>query len=72
MMAPHPLLAVRVPDEDDEDEEYDDLELDERQFRVRPEAAAEMFGNLALGNMDVEDFASSARSDTDQVHHGFS
>ncbi|MFD5858375.1 DUF6924 domain-containing protein [Streptomyces chartreusis] len=65
------LLAVSTdPDMRDEDHEIPGLGLTSR-FRILPTAVAEMVGNLAIANMDYEDFSSSAHGDPQRIHRGF-
>ena len=65
------LLAVSTdPDMQDEDHEIPGLGFTSR-FRILPTAVAEMVGNLALANMDYEDFSSSAHGDPQRIHRGF-
>lgn len=65
------LLAVSTdPDMRDEDHEIPGLGFTSR-FRILPTAVAEMVGNLAIANMDYEDFSSSAHGDPQRIHRGF-
>ncbi|MGW6788413.1 DUF6924 domain-containing protein [Streptomyces chartreusis] len=65
------LLAVSTdPDMRDEDHEIPGLGFTSR-FRILPTAVAEMVGNLAIANMDYEDFSSSAHGDPQKIHRGF-
>lgn len=65
------LLAVSTdPDMRDEDHEIPGLGFTSR-FRILPTAVAEMVGNLAIANMDYEDFSSSAHGDPRRIHRGF-
>lgn len=65
------LLAVSTdPDMRDEDHEIPGLGFTSR-FRILPTAVAEMVGNLAIANMDYEDFSSSAHGDPHRIHRGF-
>jgi hypothetical protein len=63
------LLAVSTtipaPSEDYESE------YNEREFRILPQAVAEMQANLATGNMSFHDFADSALGDQDRIHRSF-
>lgn len=65
------LLAVSTdPDMRDEEHEIPGLGFTSR-FRILPTAVAEMVGNLAIANMDYEDFSSSAHGDPQRIHRGF-
>lgn len=66
-----PLLAVSTdPDLRDQDHEIPGLGFTSR-FRILPTAVGEMVVNLALGNMDYEDFSSAAHGDAQKIHRGF-
>ncbi|MDX3322930.1 hypothetical protein PV415_39225 [Streptomyces sp. ME03-5684b] len=68
----YPLLAVSTdPNLVDQDDPVPGLGAT-RRFRILPAAVAEMVGNLAIANMDFEDFSSSAHGDAQKIHRGFS
>ncbi|MGW1564658.1 DUF6924 domain-containing protein [Streptomyces sp. NPDC002144] len=67
----HPLLAVSTsPDPADWDDPVPGGGLT-RRFRILPTAVAEMVGNLAIANMDFEDFSRSAHGDAQKIHRGY-
>ncbi|MCS0603670.1 hypothetical protein NX794_20985 [Streptomyces sp. LP11] len=71
MRGEHPLPAVSTdPDMEDRDDEFPGPGSTCR-FRISPTAVAEMVGNLAIANMDYEDFSSSAHDDAQRIHRGF-
>jgi hypothetical protein len=71
MRGERPLLAVSTdPDVVDQDDPIPGLGFT-RRFRILPAAVAGMVGNLAIANMDFEDFSSSAHGDAQKIHRGF-
>ncbi|MFY1697399.1 MULTISPECIES: DUF6924 domain-containing protein [unclassified Solwaraspora] len=85
MRGEQPLLAVQVDDDDDELDDDDDDELDDDEdydddavessagqpFRLLPEQVLSVHGNLALANMDFDEFGPGAADPTTYIHRGF-
>ena len=70
MRGEHPLVAVITdPEVEDDHSDIPGLEVT-RQFRILPAAVSEMVGNLAIANMDFEDFSRSAYGDPQKIHRG--
>ena len=71
MRPEHALLAVRTwrPNADADTGEPEEGTF--RQFRLLPAAVGEMHINLAIANMDFEEFSWSAYEDPDRIHRGF-
>jgi hypothetical protein len=69
----HGLLAVttRTPDDCEDDEEWRFHVQFGRQFRIAPDAVASLHCNLALANMDFEEFSKVASEDREAVFRGF-
>jgi hypothetical protein len=73
MRGVHPLLAVSTLSREDypDDEDYESALEFGREFRLLPAAVAETHANLAIANMDFEEFAASAADDPERIHRGF-
>ncbi|MDG4774479.1 hypothetical protein [Solwaraspora sp. WMMD792] len=78
MRGEQPLLAVKVDEDDDEgddgfDEDDDDLVEPARNqpFRLLPEMVLSVHGNLALANMDFDEFGPGSADPSTYVHRGF-
>lgn len=69
----HGLLAVttRTPDDCEDDKEWLFHVQFGRQFRITPDAVASLHCNLALANMDFEEFSRVASEDREGVFRGF-
>jgi hypothetical protein len=73
MRGEHSLVAVSTLTRQAsfDDEHFADEMRFGREFRLLPDAVAELHGNLAIANMDFGEFAQSALKDPDGVHRGF-
>ncbi|WFE23156.1 hypothetical protein O7621_07550 [Solwaraspora sp. WMMD937] len=77
MRGEQPLLAVKVPDDEDdapdEGDEDDDGFVEptrDQPFRLLPETVLSVHGNLTLANMDFEDYGPSDDDPTTYVYRG--
>ncbi|MFV2012468.1 MULTISPECIES: DUF6924 domain-containing protein [unclassified Micromonospora] len=77
MRGEQPLLAVKVPDDEDdapdEGDEDDDGFVEptrDQPFRLLPETVLSVHGNLTLANMDFEDYGPSDDDLTTYVYRG--